>query len=288
MPVLFAKKPKKDYKNIKTISPPAILYLIVSNIIVITLTLIGQFFYTTITSKDQSVDIYNTHSENLAIIPSGSFGDIQAQIQISPENSIPVKSFFKYSTTIKNNTNKGIDDFIVSIAPKDELSISPKILVETEPEGLKNLIDIEKLDTKNKTIKYRVSLLNPNQYIKLNYYAYSNKTVSSGSINTDIVKKDWKYEVFDNDDGGKIFFGDIIALPDKKLLDATVLDAFQVIFISMMGTAIFVVLMIGYMYLINTFFRTKLSFRTRKTNLRTIDSEKTTTQRDDPNQDIFS
>ncbi len=136
--------------------------------------------------QDSQVDIFNDDAFPKDLIEATYY------LKGNPKKKIAM--LFRKVVLIRNSGNEGAENVLVTaaLAEKDaHLVAMPKIT--TEPKDIVDVVSVSRVEGGNSNRPtWNISLLNPGESVKFEYFVYSEKKLRQINLNILPRKKDWK------------------------------------------------------------------------------------------------
>ena len=155
--------------------------------------ILGKYFFDQ--PEKRILTVTETQTENLLNLDQKVYDEIITSYTLRNTPSETVKSYFRYSATIRNDGDMGVEKLkvFVQVNGSDIILVkSPSIT--TVPPDIHQVITLQQ----NKKVveaskdEWEVSLLNPHESITFTYIGYSTKEINNASFRLVPRKKDWE------------------------------------------------------------------------------------------------
>ncbi len=155
--------------------------------------ILGKYFFDQ--PEKRILTVTETQTENLLNLDQKVYDEIITSYTLRNTPSETVKSYFRYSATIRNDGDMGVEKLkvFVQVNGSDIILVkSPSIT--TVPPDIHQAITLQQ----NKKVveaskdEWEVSLLNPHESITFTYIGYSTKEINNASFRLVPRKKDWE------------------------------------------------------------------------------------------------
>ena len=155
--------------------------------------ILGKYFFDQ--PEKRILTVTETQTENLLNLDQKVYDEIITSYTLRNTPSETIKSYFRYSATIRNDGDMGVEKLKVFVQVNGSDIILVKLpSITTVPPDIHQAITLQQ----NKKVveaskdEWEVSLLNPHESITFTYIGYSTKEINNASFRLVPRKKDWE------------------------------------------------------------------------------------------------
>ncbi len=217
------------------------------------------------------ISVEEIQTGNLLDLDEGVRSGILANYKLKDKPDEKVQSYFKYSASIRNLGDEGVDSLKVVFDSKGNgLTLIKTPSITSDPKNIMaGLTFVQNMEIKedNKD-EWEISLLNPGEMVKFSYVAYSIHPLSGAIFTVVVRKKDWNIIKAGTED-----VSSDVSFLKKPLSQMRGSDILKL----MMMTSVFTIAAIMYVLLLKDapFFRVYRTLISKVSGINESDSEKT-------------